>query len=685
MKRKAIGVLVALAATAPAIVAPKLVAPAQAQAPAEYPDVPRGHWAYEAINKLSQAGIIEGMPDGTYMGNKAMTRYEFAVAIARLLQRPNGPVGAGERGPQGERGLQGPAGPAGAQGPQGPAGAVGPAGPLDPNLVRRNEIADFIKRAEVNDLIAALRNEFARELERLGVRVTDLENRVTALENRRIPPPRFTSSLSLLHRTGTNAAINSTASVPPGYPAGFDNTGRLVVAGNNGIITGGSTPSIIPGRTYPRRRDRINNSKFSYTDFELRLTDRLSERLSASAALRGLGNTQEDVWSSETGGGLYLREAYAVADLADKRTPIVKDLSAVLGRHHNKIAQGLLYDNDLSPTDQVHLMGRIGPVKISGFLGSSDGSAIGNVINGIGAGTANYNPYLDGGAVAYLGSNRTGVPVIGLPANGDAGFGPGTNGALIGFPTYPTTVAGVISSLGQENNESAARLSADLFRLGGKPVGLGFTKLFGGVRNQEGYSVDLSVPLFKRTVGIEWVQQERYAQGGGGFGAADFSPNAYNITVPVLKTKLIDLDLAYGAASRGFEYFVASSANPFARTYGEALFDRPLALGAPLINGNGVVGLPRYAAAKQAFDVSGSVRIPFSFLRRTPIDFRWYEAKGRAPIGGGANYDLGDVWTVGSTFNVTSGLDFEVKYGYYNVPGPTPGINYLRFGANVNF
>ena len=84
MKRKALGVMVAFAATAPAIVLPTLTAPAQAQAAAEYPDVPRGHWAYDAINKLSQAGILEGRPDGNYYGNQAMTRYEFAVAIARL-------------------------------------------------------------------------------------------------------------------------------------------------------------------------------------------------------------------------------------------------------------------------------------------------------------------------------------------------------------------------------------------------------------------------------------------------------------------------------------------------------------------------------------------------------------------------------------------------------------------------
>ncbi len=667
MKRKAIGVLVALAATAPAIVAPKLVAPAQAQAPAEYPDVPRGHWAYEAINKLSQAGILEGMPDGTYMGNKAMTRYEFAVAIARLLQKIPTAVGGGtgERGATGATGAQGVPGP---QGQQGPRGEQGVPGPLLPDLVRQGDIKDFIKRAEVNDLIAALRNEFSKELERLGVRVTDLEGRVTVLENRKIPPPKFTSTMGLLYRTGTNAAINSTIATPPGAPAGFG-PGRQVVNANNAAA--GATPVIIPGRAYPSRKQRIDNTKFSYTDFELRMTDRISDRLSASAALRSLGNTQEDPWAGETGGGLYLREAYGVADLSDKNTFIVKNLSAIVGRHHTKIAQGLMYDNDLSPTDQAHFMGSIGPVNVSGFIGASDGSAVGNIFNGLNTGTANYNPYLDGGAVAYL-SGGVAVP---------AGATPGASlGSVVGIPVNP----GLGTSFGTESNESAARISANIFKLSGKPVMVGASKLFGGVRSQEGYSFDVTVPLFKRTVGFEYVTQQRYFGGAKTPG----SPNAYNITVPVLKTKIIDLDFAYGKADTTYENFVSSAANPYARTYGEAIFDRPLALGAPLINGNntgGAAGVPQYMAAKQAFDISGTLRVPISFMRRTPIDFRYYSARGRAPVAGANNVDLGDVWTVGSTFNVTSGLDFEVKYGYYNVPGPTRGINYLRLGANVNF
>jgi hypothetical protein len=50
-----------------------------------FPDVPRNHWAYEAINKLAAAGVIEGFPDGEYKGQQSMTRYEMAVLISRAL------------------------------------------------------------------------------------------------------------------------------------------------------------------------------------------------------------------------------------------------------------------------------------------------------------------------------------------------------------------------------------------------------------------------------------------------------------------------------------------------------------------------------------------------------------------------------------------------------------------------
>jgi hypothetical protein len=53
----------------------------------EYPDVPRGHWGYSSVSVLSKMGVIEGLPNGTFRGNISLTRYDCAVAIARLLNR----------------------------------------------------------------------------------------------------------------------------------------------------------------------------------------------------------------------------------------------------------------------------------------------------------------------------------------------------------------------------------------------------------------------------------------------------------------------------------------------------------------------------------------------------------------------------------------------------------------------
>ncbi|CCU80069.1 hypothetical protein HSACCH_01825 [Halanaerobium saccharolyticum subsp. saccharolyticum DSM 6643] len=52
---------------------------------ASFSDVPSDHWAYNAINKLVAAGIVEGYPDGEYKGQQSMTRYEMAVMVSRAL------------------------------------------------------------------------------------------------------------------------------------------------------------------------------------------------------------------------------------------------------------------------------------------------------------------------------------------------------------------------------------------------------------------------------------------------------------------------------------------------------------------------------------------------------------------------------------------------------------------------
>ena len=52
-----------------------------------FSDVPAGHWAYNSVTKLASEGVIEGYGDGTYRGNRNITRYEMAQMVARALAR----------------------------------------------------------------------------------------------------------------------------------------------------------------------------------------------------------------------------------------------------------------------------------------------------------------------------------------------------------------------------------------------------------------------------------------------------------------------------------------------------------------------------------------------------------------------------------------------------------------------
>lgn len=51
-----------------------------------FPDVPSNHWVYDAVYALSERGLVEGYPDGTFGGDRMMTRYEFAQIVYRAIQ-----------------------------------------------------------------------------------------------------------------------------------------------------------------------------------------------------------------------------------------------------------------------------------------------------------------------------------------------------------------------------------------------------------------------------------------------------------------------------------------------------------------------------------------------------------------------------------------------------------------------
>jgi hypothetical protein len=69
-----------------------MIAPAAAQ---PFSDVPGPHWAAAAIAKLAADGLVEGYPDGTFKGDRTMTRYEMAEIVARILARIDSLSGGG--------------------------------------------------------------------------------------------------------------------------------------------------------------------------------------------------------------------------------------------------------------------------------------------------------------------------------------------------------------------------------------------------------------------------------------------------------------------------------------------------------------------------------------------------------------------------------------------------------------
>ncbi len=77
MKKKVAVVLVVALLMAFAV-APAIASP--------FPDVSSKHWAYDAVNVLYAAGIIEGYPDGELKGESDITRYEMIAIVARSLQ-----------------------------------------------------------------------------------------------------------------------------------------------------------------------------------------------------------------------------------------------------------------------------------------------------------------------------------------------------------------------------------------------------------------------------------------------------------------------------------------------------------------------------------------------------------------------------------------------------------------------
>jgi hypothetical protein len=194
-----------------------LAQPVFAQGP--FADVPTDHWAYDAVNELAALGVFNGYPDGTFGGKRALTRYEFAVALQRMLQDVQRRIDS--------RPGSGPGG-------TGPAGPPGPPGPgVDPEELRRlQQAVETLQRLarEFSDTLAALGSDvdqLKRDLAALADRVGKVEETL-----RKMPKISGTAMLAFIGQDSSDFE-----NFPPGGPQPTDIDGRPLEPDDNLLET----------------------------------------------------------------------------------------------------------------------------------------------------------------------------------------------------------------------------------------------------------------------------------------------------------------------------------------------------------------------------------------------------------------------------------------------------------------
>jgi hypothetical protein len=404
--------LVLLAAASMAFIGLPAVSHAQA-ASGPFADVPTDHWAYQSVDTLQKAGIVIGYPDGTYGGRRPMTRYEFAVAIARLLAQMNGKTG----------------------------------GATAEDLANlRTDLTNRIQgNTDAIDALKTLVNGFAPELTRLGQDVTAINARLDALEAHvNALDNRLTKDEGVLGSVvDEQRRFKVTGEVTTVYEA--VNSRHRDAAGNftSFLDKNGNRQGTVPfGNPNYAVNGHLLQSSDVYEDVLLHLRGRLSDTATANVDLdfgnylNAIGNSANFGENAHVGniltsnvnhgaGGLGGFSGFggvdniykAYLDAAVKLGPL-GGAELLVGRFGNqytpytlKLADADIYTN-LTQTDSGDLIGdgasvnlKLGPAKINAFAVKLDqnpftqpfGGSVGSVTPGNPFGTAQSRP---GGLIA---------------------------------------------------------------------------------------------------------------------------------------------------------------------------------------------------------------------------------------------------------------------------------------------
>lgn len=340
-----------------------------------FADIPANHWAAQAVRDLAANGILEGVPGATFQGNRPMTRYEVAMALARMLTLIEQRTGMGGvtidqiknliltdqdvqralRGPQGVQGVPGPVGPAGATGatgaigPAGPAGGQGPAGPQgpkgDPGPPGTGGTST-ITPEQAQQLIRLL-DAFGPTIAEIRGDIRALSDRMTAAEAAiaKIPPLRTSINAGMRFGLEGDSLTNE---FDTGLSSEFLAISQAAGAGFDPI-------SELDAPYYADFKDAFKGDRFGVSQVDINIDGTITPTLAGHATLRavskvfsgivGPSDATESIFNGSFADTLLLWDWYAMFNSKF----LGQDFAMTAGRQATSISQGLLIDTNIQP------------------------------------------------------------------------------------------------------------------------------------------------------------------------------------------------------------------------------------------------------------------------------------------------------------------------------------------------
>lgn len=629
------------------LMVPVLAIPVSAQVAGSFADVPVDHWAYDAVQQLAEAGIIEGYPpDFTFRGQQAMSRYEMAIAIARagdwVQQQIDQKIA--------DVGLFDPTKYytktdvdqkiADVNKKIDDIEVIG----VDMDAIRK-ELGDALLTPEQRALLNRLQTEFAPELRRINNTLQDFDDWRVEVEDwiaNVPPPPKILLSGDLRWRFGTYGDEIKLTGEVESYPIGP-------------LATIGDLPFVISGL-----KDAYKAPKFSSTRVRMIASGDVNENLSVKLVAFSdprsnitrpmyLNSDEDDlyivspnIWYSD---GLMATMRFDEAHATFKTSALVP-LTATVGRQYFKCGMGLLVDNNQHSFNAAKVVwGEPTGWNLTGIAGLFEREAF----DGQGAdlfGTMGQDGY-DAWrlAVPFGGYTTLAVNWLGSGFASETGFSADIAGRIFGFDysVEYAKLADNAAGLDIQDDDTAYVASVDL-------VDSASVKLNAKYGLVEPYYA-LCVDPATGTLGGGWSR------------------------VPVIIGPALGLDTAIWNLP-------LSALHPYASVAADYVdwVDRPLFLS------------PSNVA--KGWEIM--VELPNLLGSNSPLTVRYYDGKAYNPgwidgIPGAPKWrDADRVWTVSLTRNIAENVDWTLLYGRREVenvlsPGSADPLQVLRSEVMVRF